>query len=328
MNNKKKEFGQFFTTNCDYILSDMEIPSDAKLIEPFVGQGDLLKWSGRKDWEVYDIDPKINAITRDSLLNPPSYKDRYVITNPPYLASNKTKNKAPFDKWETTDLYKCFIKSFISGDAAGGIMIVPVNFLSDRDAKLRKLFFEKYKILKLNIFEERVFDDTDYTVCSIQFCKGGDNGRFTANLFPSGEQLFLELNDNNGWRLAGELFSPVKSKYKITRLKIGQKPSTKLLLRAIDTGTENGRICLIPEQEPFYGKDSDRTFCTISTNIPFDENIVSSRFNEFLEKERTKYHSLFLTNYRNSTKLYARKRIGFNLAFNIIKKILADLDEE
>jgi hypothetical protein len=325
---KKKEFGQFFTTNCDYILSDMEIPSDAKLIEPFVGQGDLLKWSGREDWEIYDIDPKINATTRDSLLNPPSYKDRYVITNPPYLASNKTKNKAPFDKWETTDLYKCFIKSFISGDAAGGIMIVPVNFLSDRDAKLRKLFFEKYKILKLNIFEERVFDDTDYTVCSIQFCKGGDNGRFTANLFPSGEQLFLELNDNNGWRLAGELFSPVKSKYKITRLKIGQKPSTKLLLRAIDTGTENGRICLIPEQEPFYGKDSDRTFCTISTNIPFDENIVSSRFNEFLEKERTKYHSLFLTNYRNSTKLYARKRIGFNLAFNIIKKILADLDEE
>ena len=323
---KKKEFGQFFTTNCEYILSDMEIPSGAKLIEPFVGEGDLLKWSGRKDWEIYDLDPKINATTRDTLLNPPSYKDKYVITNPPYLASNKTKNKTPFNKWETTDLYKCFIKSFISGDAAGGIMIVPVNFLSDRDTKLRKLFFEKYKILKLNIFEERVFDDTDYTVCSIQFIKGEGGNGFTANFFPSGEQLFLKLNDSNGWRLAGELFSPVKSKYKITRLKIGQNPSTNLLLRAIDTGTEDGRICLIPEQEPFHGKESDRTFCTISTNIPFDEKAVSIRFNQLLEENRTKYHSLFLTNYRNSTQSYARKRIGFKLAFNMIKKILAELD--
>ena len=81
--NSKSKLGQFYTTNSDYILQGMEVPKDVKIIEPFCGQGDLVKWVDR-EVERYDIDPKIDAITQNTLLNPPNYKDKYVITNPPY----------------------------------------------------------------------------------------------------------------------------------------------------------------------------------------------------------------------------------------------------
>ena len=41
----KQKLGQFYTTNQDYILQDMYIPDDVKIIiEPFAGNGDLLKF--------------------------------------------------------------------------------------------------------------------------------------------------------------------------------------------------------------------------------------------------------------------------------------------
>ena len=147
----KKKYGQYYTTNCDYILKDFIIPNNVKLIEPFVGQGDLVKWSKRNDWDLYDIDPKINAITQNTLLNPPDYKDKYVITNPPFLAKNKNKDKTIYEKYNVGDLYKAAIKSFIIGDIIGGILIVPLNFLCDRDKNLRNLFFKKYSIDKVKI---------------------------------------------------------------------------------------------------------------------------------------------------------------------------------
>ena len=78
---------------------------------------------------MYDIDPKINAITQNTLLNPPDYKDKYVITNPPFLAKNKNKDKTIYEIYDVGDLYKAAIKSFIIGDVIGGILIVPLNFL-------------------------------------------------------------------------------------------------------------------------------------------------------------------------------------------------------
>ena len=41
----KQRLGQFYTTNYDYILSNMKIPENTKhIIEPFVGNGDLLNF--------------------------------------------------------------------------------------------------------------------------------------------------------------------------------------------------------------------------------------------------------------------------------------------
>ena len=91
----------------------------------------------------------------------------------------------------------------------------------------------------------------------------------------------------------------------------------------IDTGTDKGRIKLSVNKDHLYGSSTDRTFCTISTDKKIeDEQFVCVEFNRLLELLRKEYNSLFLTNYRNSTSSYARKRITFKQAYSLIEQIL------
>ena len=166
--------GQFYTTNYEYILQGLTIPNDTvSVIEPFAGQGDLVEFVGSLPIECYDIDPKQDYIVqRDTLMDPPVYTDKFVLTNPPYLARNKSTDKTVFDKYQTNDLYKCFLLELIKQKPIGGILIVPLNFLCSirkSDTDLRRQFLNVFSILRINIFEEQVFDDTTYTTCSFQF---------------------------------------------------------------------------------------------------------------------------------------------------------------
>ena len=327
MKNKKK-YGQYYTTNCNYILKGFKIPKTAQLIEPFVGQGDLVKWSGRDDWEIYDIDPKINAITQDTLLNPPNYKDKFVVTNPPFLAKNKNKDKTVYERYNVGDLYKAAIKSFIDGGVIGGILIVPLNFLCDRDKELRKLFFNNYNIDKVSVFEETVFEDTSYTICAFSFHRKKFDGNIDFTFYPDEEKKVFCLHKSHGWSIGSEVFEKTKqaSKYKLSRLIEGDTPTTTIFLHAIDTGSKDGRIKLIPHHDLYYDETpnkSERCFATITCNIKIkDEVLICKKFNEELEAKRKKYKSLFLTNFRNSTKSYARKRISFKQCYNLLEKIL------
>ena len=102
--------GQFYTTNQEYILQGMQIPKNIEnIIEPFTGNGDLIPFIEKEqdknnvkyNIEYYDIDPKKkDVIQKDTIKNPPDYTNKYLITNPPYLARNKCKNKLLFDKYE------------------------------------------------------------------------------------------------------------------------------------------------------------------------------------------------------------------------------------
>lgn len=63
----KKEYGQFYTTNFNYILTDINCNEfkNKKIIEPFVGEGDLIKWLKKQNInisniEIYDIEPNKN----------------------------------------------------------------------------------------------------------------------------------------------------------------------------------------------------------------------------------------------------------------------------
>jgi hypothetical protein len=328
----KKKFGQYYTTNCDYILSNIKIPHGAKLVEPFVGQGDLVKWSKRTDWELYDIEPKCSAITQDTLLNPPDYKDKYPVTNPPFLAKNKNKDKRVYEKYGVDDLYKACIKSFVDGDVAGGILIIPLNFFCDRDKNIRDIFFERYNVDEVNVFEETVFDDTTYTICSFSFTRGRYQNDTTFHFYPSKTSKVFELKKEHGWRVGGGLFKKTETKYKLGRLLEGQEPSTMIFLNAIDTGSEEGRIRLIANHELFYDNTpnrSNRAFATITSNIKIiDEQLIVDKFNKRLETLRETYNSLFLVNYRNSTKNYARKRISFKQCYMLLIEILEEYNKE
>lgn len=77
---KKKELGQFFTTNHQYILQNLIIPENVNIIiEPFCGNGDLIKfvkikYPNRKFifecYDIADIENDFDYEKRDTLLNP------------------------------------------------------------------------------------------------------------------------------------------------------------------------------------------------------------------------------------------------------------------
>ena len=98
---------------------------------------------------------------------------------------------------------------------------------------------------------------------------------------------------------------------------------TNILLKCIDDSS-NSKLGfnIVNDEERFIDdtpKFSARSYATLVINkeltLEQQKNLVK-KMNDFLNEQRTKYHSLFLTNYRESNSI-ARKRISFDLAFNI-----------
>ena len=343
----KKTKGQFYTTKSDYILEGIDIPEYVnKIIEPFAGKGDLLTWldkkSFKKEMECYDIEPKReDIIQRDTLLNPPNYKDCWILTNPPYLARNKCDNKEVFDLYDTNDLYKCFIKTIITNECQGGIMIIPAGFFfSSRtlDNNCRSEFMSKYKIIKIKYFEETVFEDTTTTVVVVVFELSKEvlsEQKVKWILMPTREEKIFNMSATNEWIIGGEIYNlPTSKTIKITRhvegnnLKNGEQ-QTFITLNALDSGKMDGRIKIEYKKDYVYpAKDCSRTYATIRVaGVELSEEQqknICIIFNELLEKKRYEYWSLFLPQFRES-KEYARKRIPFDLAYKIIGNIIMNL---
>lgn len=339
----KSSLAQFYTTNYKYILNNLSIPKNiTNIIEPFAGNGDLLNFIKNKNKykiELYDIDPKQeNIIKRDTLTDPPSYEDKFVLTNPPYLARNKNKNKELYEKYNCNDLYKCFIKSLINSNAAGGIIIVPLNFISSirsTDINLRKDFLEKYDINIINIFEEQVFEDTTYTVCSIYFTKKvKETNSIKIYIYPSKVNFDVVLSVENNYTIGGEIYNlPQNSDIKIeraTKLSKNIENITNILLKCIDDSIDSQLgFKIVDDQNRFIDttdKLSARSYATLIINkkLTLDEQEkLVIKLNNFIKEKRNKYHSLFLTNYRNSNSI-ARKRISFELAFKICNYVLEE----
>lgn len=324
----KKEHGIFYTTNYKYILNDFIIPKYVKIIiEPFCGKGDLLKFIDNKNikLEMYDLNPQNkNTAKRDTLKNPPNYKNKFVLTNPPYLARNKSKDKSLFDKYNTNDLYKCFIKEIIKNKPIGGIIIIPLNFLTSTrpsDLNLRKEFIKNFSIQKINIFETQVFEDTKYNVCSILFENSLKNTKVEINIYPTKTKLFVQLNEKNNYMIGGEIFKLKSNKYKISRLMNKQKQNTNLLLKTIDDTTKINLSFSNKIMRDTTKNNSNRAYATLTIEPKLSENKQKKLcviFNNYLTKMRKKYHSLFLTNFRENS----RKRISFTQAYQIIGYLL------
>ena len=372
---KKSKLGQFYTTNYKHILQNLTIPeSETCIIEPFAGAGHLLNFLDDSKWsnsnsnsnskytiEAYDIDPKNdNIVKRDTLNSPPEYSNKFVLTNPPYLARNKSNTKSLFDKYKTNDLYKCFIKQLILDPCNGGIIIIPLNFwcsIRKADIELRRDFLKIYNIITVNIFEEQVFEDTGYTTCSFLFVNNNTNFLFVNNntnnennkldlelklennnkyidvyvfgLKNSKTHLNIELNSENNYTFGGHIYNLEQcEKIQIERLTHKNKNNeniTNILLKCIDDSAKN-KICLsITKDSERYIDNSPnlsaRSYATliISPKLNHEQQLkLVELFNSYLAVERQKYHSLFLTNYREN----GRKRISFSLAFEIINYLI------
>lgn len=344
MSSKKRLAGQFYTTRSDYILSGLPLPlqSSDRIIEPFAGTGDLLNWIKKNaiplpPIEAYDIDPKRDDIVqRDTLMHPPDYSNAFVITNPPYLARNKCSDKTVFDKYDTNDLYKCFVLSV--GECSAGILIIPAGFFlspRDIDARCRSQFLTNHRLLQVRYFEETVFEDTPTTVVAFAFERSAapmTEQSVDWVSMPSGARKTFHMRSQDGWIIGGDIYElPIHDGVKVFRhveghaLKAGEQ-LTEMTLCALDSGTENGRICL--EYKPGYtypAKDCSRSYATLCVQgailTAAHQQRICNDFNELIEKKRQETWSLFLPQYRES-KEYARKRIPFDLAYRIVQHLM------
>lgn len=356
---KKKKLGQFYTTNYNYIFQNLNIDENiTTIIEPFAGKGDLLKFFNKNEYitEAYDIDPKIESIIKkDTLLDKPIYKNKFVITNPPYLARNKSTNKELYDKFNTNDLYKCFLEQLIEDNPEGGIIIIPLNFwcsIRKTDIDLRKRFLKIFDVIQLNIFEEKVFDDTKYSVSSFQFrlkketiAKNNSNPNPNPNhhsvqitIYPQKQNINTILNEGNNFLFGGEIYKLKQEKnIKIDRMTIINKNKTPLfntniLLKCIDD-SDKSKLGLSFVEDSKKEKHIDDTpnlsgrsyaLLIINQTLTKEKQLdLINKFNSYINNLRNKYNSLFLTNYRESNTI-ARKRISFSLAFEIINYLLVN----
>lgn len=345
--NKKKK-GQFYTTNSSYILDGFPKPPDSIrcIIEPFTGKGDIIEWIKKQNIsipiEAYDIEPKYpGTIQKDTLKNPPNYDNSWILTNPPYLSRNKSKDKELYNLYNTNDLYKCFILSLIQqNNCKGGIVIIPAGFFfsaRDIDVRCRDLFMKHYRITMVRYFEETVFADTTTTVVAFSFEKSSEiltQQNVQWILLPYGERKQFHMTLENNWIIGGDIYRlPISDSIRVRRYVEGlqlknNEQRTNILLRAIDSGKQQGRISFNYDKNNNYSaKESDRTFailCISGKNLSEDEQInLCNKFNEFIEKKRTETWSLFLPQFRES-KEYARKRIPFELVYKIVLHILQE----
>jgi hypothetical protein len=342
----KKNKGQFYTTNSFYILDGFSAPpTDIRCImEPFAGKGDLIEWIRKlgitSEIEAYDIEPKHECVQKkDTLLSPPDYNNTWIITNPPYLARNKSVEKDVFDLYDTNDLYKCFLLSIVKqNNCRGGIIIIPAGFFfspRDIDVRCRNAFMKHFKIIKVKYFEESVFHDTTTTVVAFSFEKANEELSHQVVdwiMLPSGVQKTFSMTSLNDWIIGGDIYKlPISENISVRRyvqdqqLRNGEQ-QTFILLNALDSGTQDGRISLSYKKDFIYpAKECSRTYATFritgKTLNEKEQVFLCQKFNEFLEEKRKETWSLFLPQYRES-KEYARKRIPFELAYRIFLHII------
>ena len=362
MKNKKKEHGQFYTSRSEYIFSGIEIPDDIEcFIEPFCGDGEMISYLENycktkniemKPIEIFDIDPKIeNATIQDTIIDPPDYRGKYIVTNPPFLASNKIKIKHIFKKYNENDHFKCFLRTLIIDDdnfPIGGQVVVPLNFLSSFraiDTRIRNDFLKYYTITRINVFEEQVFDETGYVVCAFQFSRKKNPIHEIQNVetivFPTKEKYCFAFDPAINNIICGELyFLETDPRIRVRRFTIDGKykePNTKMRLKLLDDehldqpGAE--LIGLWICETIVKARNSNRSFATLIVensetgdpiDIPIDiQKEVCDQFNALVSQTRARSHSLFLPNFRQF-RGQIRKRMPFELAYRIVNHLLKD----
>lgn len=365
---EKKQFGQFFTKNSDYILNGFEsLIFEKELIDPFAGGGDLIEWAEKnkaRKISGFDVDKNYvdnkKIFLNDSIANQKKYK--FVITNPPYLNVNKANEKIKSQYFKSSgfeDLYQLSLNSLM--DSEEGIVIVPINFLSaENSKKIRNIFFSKFRIVRFNYFKHQVFPDTTYNVIAFYYKKKNnildDSFVIKATIFPEKKKVDIELRQKYNWTIGGEiqyLINNQKNDLGIYRLTEKQMNECKgqikikaalnhiknvedvcvsreifetiksniILLKAIDSGSEDGKIALVNIKD--YGvdclisKESSRHMIYLVFNEAVsieDQKKLVGLFNEKINELRESYLSLFLTNFRDND----RKRIGFDFVYKFI----------
>jgi hypothetical protein len=148
---------------------------------------------------------------------------------------------------------------------------------------------------------------------------------------PSGTRKSFKMSSLDRWIISGDMYN-LKGSVKVRRHITGQKLNegeyqTFITLHAMDSGKQDNRIRLEYRKDYIYPSDgTSRSYATLITNKELsdqDQIKLCDIFNDFLNNKRSETHSLFLPPYRES-KDYARKRIPFDLVYNLVSYIITN----
>lgn len=330
------------------IISNLwkDLPDNINIVEPFYGAGDLLKdipKNKAKTIEIYDIDTSNsnnkNIKQRNTLADPPDYKNKYVITNPPYLAKNKTENKEIYEEYKTDDLYKIAILSFL--ESSGGILVVPLNFLTDkRTYKIREQFFNRFYIKTINIFEFPIFEYTNIQTVSFSYLlKTNEKTETEINIYKSDNTIrTIKTNINEQGLFYEKYNNYFNNNYNLNLNRITieyQKKDNEvaipIVFNLIDKNknsfkNKKGNIYSFYEKNIFVGSNSIRGHCSFYADKEIVENIdwkqVVEKWNNNIDRFRTETHNISLTNFRD----VGRKRLTITECKQLLSKIIKEIN--
>jgi len=257
------------------------------------------------------------------------------------------------------DLYQISIFSTINCEE--GIFIVPLNFLSaENSQKIRNIFFDKFRIAKLNVFTQQVFDDTTYNVVAFYFRKkkAGDNekNKISATIFPEKKSIEFIIERKFGWQLGGNFLNKVRKTsnhlkaFRLTEefLKPGDQTvplafqnikhqhnlkidkgikevleRNILLLRAIDS--KNGKKIQLEDIRNYgvhglVGKNTSRNMAHIIFGADVSIDEQKKMMDE-LNKELTENRSRYFSFFLTNFRDNGRKRISFDFIYKLLNYI-------
>jgi hypothetical protein len=326
---KQATRGQFFTTNEE--LLDIQLPFTKKdtVIEPFAGDRFLSTFLKNKCKSVIDYDkfPTSKDITkRDTLLNPPDYRGKFVMTNPPFSPRNRqqnTENMKIYKKYDTDDLYKAFLKSVLP-TVSGGVVIIPMNFLTGirtKDVELRNEMFSNFKILEMKIFEQKMFDDAAIAVVVISFKRYIPMTSQTIPVSINGIKKNLTLRQENDWLHGGEIYTLNNGKNIVVR-RVHTPIKNSLIIQNIDLPSSKPIHLRLRKNETHFGNNQRAYATMVVSNVPAHKlPLLCERFNTLLNAYRKKYDSLFLSSFYENKRKYIPLTLVYVLIAHVASKL-------
>lgn len=331
MDNKKKLYGQFFTTinpfDIDIFYNWMNLIDEDKkenLLEPFAGSNNIVKMiqdlGFTYNWNCFDITPSKNNATpefeiekRDTIENFP--QGYYVaMTNPPYLAKNSaTRMKLSFPDTYYDDLYKVCLDVMLK-NLEYIAAIIPESFIS------AELFHDRiYAFISLTC---KMFDDTECPVCLALF-------------IPTYQKEELNLEKNNFYIYRQNTYLGTYKELENKR----PKSSLNIPWKFNDTTGSVGIKCIDGLIEPtikfIKGEDVDKSkikvssrSLTVVSGLPEDINLelFLNKCNEMLSVYREETQDLFFTSFKGLRKdgRY-RRRLDFANAKIIMNSVVEEI---
>lgn len=319
---RRRRLNQYTTSENDYIFQNLNVnlSESCVITDPFCADGELLKWAEthypNNIKKGFDLDPRIkNARERDSLLNPPNYKNTFVVTNPPFKKRRGDENVEIYERWKTSEYYLAFLASIMQGQAIGGAIILPSNFFTGKISPIKDLFLSNYKIQRINVFNENVFPDSKHKITSFSFLRERNEEQTISCVnFPNIETKEITIRKRHDWNIAGD--TPLYYYYKEKIFSFSPLEGYKF----IGIQTQNLDHSLNPinsflTDDPIPFKESERFKASVYSKekIKHPDELCKC-FNEELSRVRNEYGSLVLIDYLRQ----GLKRLSFYQAKNIL----------